>query len=159
MSKRHRTSRKPKPSGASARGRRSQSLARPPWLWVGLGVAAVAVLLVLLLGPTDRGPTEITAAQAYGRYQRGAFFLDVREQEDWDAGHIPESVVIPLGELPARLDELPRDREIVVVCGLGVRSREGARILVEAGFSPVACLRDGLRAWEAAGYPVEQAVP
>lgn len=124
-----------------------------------MGALAIVGVLFLLLRPTDRGPTEITASQAYDQYQRGAFFLDVREQEDWNDGHIPGSVVIPLDELAGRLGELPEDRDIVVVCALGVRSTEGARILVEAGFSTVACLSGGLRAWEAAGYPLEQGAP
>jgi rhodanese-related sulfurtransferase len=124
-----------------------------------MGAVAIVGVLFLLLRPTDRGPTEITASQAYDQYQSGAFFLDVREQEEWSAGHIPGSVVIPLDKLAGRLDEIPEDRGIVVVCVSGVRSTEGAKILVEAGFSPVACLSGGLRAWEAAGYPLEQAVP
>jgi len=155
MSRRRRSiaSKAPK---ASARGRRKGRSAKANWIWIGLGAAAILGVLFLLLKPTERGPEEITAPQAYEQYQRGALFLDVREQEDWNDGHIPGSVVIPLDELARRLGELPKDREIVVVCGQGVRSSEGARILVGAGFSPVACLTGGLGEWEAAGYPLEQ---
>lgn len=158
MSK-HRTSIRAKAPRASGHGRPKGLKAKTNWIWVGMGVVGIVGVLFLLLRPTDRGPTEITAPQAYDQYQRGAFFLDVREQEEWSGGHIPGSVVIPLDELAGRLDELPEDRDIVVVCVSGVRSTEGARILIAAGFSPVACLSGGLRAWDAAGYPLEQGAP
>jgi rhodanese-related sulfurtransferase len=155
----HRTSIRAKAPKVSARGRRKGLMAKPNWIWIGLGAVGVLGALFLLLRPTDRGPTEITAAQAYDKYQSGAFFLDVRGEAEWNDGHIPGSVVIPLDELAGRLGELPEDRDIVVVCALGVRSAEGARILVEAGFSPVACLGGGLGTWEEVGYPLEQGVP
>jgi rhodanese-related sulfurtransferase len=132
-------------------------MAKTNWIWVGMGAVAILGVLFLLLRPTGRRPTEITAPQAYDQYQRGAFFLDVREQSEWNDGHIPGSVVIPLDELAGRLGELPKDRDIVVVCASGVRSSEGARILVEAGFSPVASLSGGLGGWQAAGFPLEGA--
>jgi len=144
---------------ASGRGRRKGNSAKTKWMWIGLGAAAIAGVLILLFRPSDRGLTEITAAEAYDQYQRGAFFLDVRRQEEWSGGHIPGSVVIPLDELAGRLGELPEGRDIVVVCVSGVRSAEGARILAAAGFSPVSSLSGGLKAWDAAGYPLEQGVP
>jgi rhodanese-related sulfurtransferase len=146
-------------SKATARARRKARAARKNWIWIGAAALGIVVVLVLLLRPGARVPTEITAFQAYDQYQRGAFFLDVRTQEDWNNAHIPRSVVIPVGELAGRLGELPSDREIVVVCALGLRSTEGAKILVESGFWPVACLRGGLQAWEAAGYPLEMGPP
>lgn len=159
MSKRHRTSRRPVTSKASGRGRRSRPKRQTIWLWVGVVAAVVAATLFLLLGSTDSGPTEISAAQAYDEYLRGAFFLDVRTQEDWNSLRIPGSVVIPLDELQGRLGELPENQGIVVICGLGVRSKEGAMILHQAGISRVSCLSGGLEAWEAAGYPLEQGPP
>lgn len=155
---RHRTSASPSSSKRSAKARRKGRAARTNWIGIGLGGAGILVVaLLLLLRTTPRVATEITASQAYEKLRAQAFFLDVRGEADWNAGHIPGSVVIPLDELAGRLGDLPADREIVVVCTIGKRSKDGARMLVEAGFWPVACLGGGLREWVAAGYPLEMA--
>ena len=125
-------------------------------LWIGLGVLVVAAAGFLLLRPSQALPAEVSAAQAYQKYQAGAFFLDVRTQAEWDQGHISKSVLIPLDELPNRLSEVPKDRDVVVVCRSGTRSKEGAAILRQAGYTRVTCMTGGLQAWAAAGYPVEQ---
>ena len=126
-------------------------------LWVGLGVLLVAVAAFAFLRPSPPTlPSEMSAPQAHERYQAGAFFLDVRTQDEWNAGHIAKSTLIPLDELPNRLAELPRDKDIVVVCRSGARSKEGATILRQAGFTRVTCMSGGLQAWVAAGYPLEQ---
>lgn len=127
------------------------------WLWTGVGVALVILAAAaLVFRPRQDVAAEITAAQAYEKYQAGALFLDVRTQEEWTKGHIENSTLIPLDELPNRLNELPRDRDIVVVCRSGVRSKEGATILRQAGFDRVSCLTGGLNAWVEAGYPVNE---
>jgi rhodanese-related sulfurtransferase len=120
-----------------------------------------AFVLVLLVGayfvlrPHGGLPSEIAAREAYDMYRSGATFLDVRTQAEWDQAHIPKSLSIPLDELESRLDELPPQSDIVVVCRSGVRSREGANILRQAGFTRVTCLSGGLQAWSSAGYPLE----
>jgi rhodanese-related sulfurtransferase len=75
--------------------------------------------------------------------------LDVREAKERDAGAIPGSVHIPLGELRARLGELPRDREIVVHCQSGQRSYFAARLLSQNGFR-ARNLTGSYRTWKAA---------
>jgi len=128
--------------------------------WIGLGFTAVVIIIaVILLIPKIFGNTHILVAQAYQRYQQGAFFLDVRTQEEWDQVHIANSTLIPLDELQNRLSELPKDRDIVVVCLSGHRSEEGVTILRKAGFSNAMCMTDGLTAWKAAGYPLEGSNP
>jgi rhodanese-related sulfurtransferase len=129
------------------------------WLWVGLGVLAVVVIGFLLLRPQTASSVEITPAQAYAKFQQGAYFLDVRTQDEWNQGHIAGSTLIPLDELQNKLTELPRDREMVVVCRSGVRSKEGVSILQKAGFTRVSCLSGGLLAWKAAGYPIDSGTP
>ena len=54
-----------------------------------------------------------------------------------------------------RMSELPKDKDIVVVCRSGNRSKEGTTILRDAGFARVTCMTGGLQAWAAAGYPTE----
>ncbi len=104
-------------------------------------------------------PLEISVEEAYQLYQEGVFFLDVREQEEWDAFHIPETTLIPLGELPDRLSELPRDRQIVVVCRSGNRSQLGRDTLLQAGFTNVTSMTGGVTEWSNAGYPIEGTKP
>ncbi|KAF0108263.1 MAG: hypothetical protein FD146_837 [Anaerolineaceae bacterium] len=104
-------------------------------------------------------PLEISVAEAYAKYPDGAFFFDVREQSEWDTFHIPGVTLIPLGELPNRLDELPRDRPIVVVCNSGNRSAEGRDFLLQAGFTDVTSMAGGVTEWSNAGYPIEGTRP
>jgi len=131
------------------------------WIWavIGLGVIVLAIAAFFLTQPKTIMAPEISPAQAYEKFQKGAFFLDVRSQAEWDQVHIAKSSLIPLDELPSLLDELPRDREIVVVCLSGHRSKEGMITLQQAGFSRASCMTGGLTAWKAAGYPLEGSNP
>ncbi|MBV9554149.1 MAG: MBL fold metallo-hydrolase [Alphaproteobacteria bacterium] len=83
--------------------------------------------------------------------------LDVREDEEFAGplGHIVGAVLIPLGQLAGRLDELRRDRPVVAVCRAGSRSAQATAILQQAGFCDVANLNGGMLRWRAEGYPVE----
>jgi rhodanese-related sulfurtransferase len=135
---------------------------------VQLGIVAIAVLAIVAIillnnnqkpAQTASLPAEITAEQAYQKYQQDVFFLDVREPDEWNSGHIPNTTLIPLGELQARLNELPRDKEIVVVCRSGNRSQQGRDILLQNGFTNVTSMAGGVRAWGTAGYPFEGAIP
>lgn len=84
----------------------------------------------------ERKVPAVTADQVAARLQCGQapVLLDVREAEEWAAGHIPGAVWIPLGELPQRLAELPKDREIVCVCRSGHRSEMATLLLRAHGF-------------------------
>jgi sulfur dioxygenase len=83
--------------------------------------------------------------------------LDVREASEWNGelGRIPGARHLPLGELRARLGELPRDRPIVAVCRSGGRSAEASSILEQAGFARAANLSGGMMRWHALGLPIE----
>ncbi len=126
------------------------------WFWIGLGVLILIGIAFLFFTLSQSTPTEISVAQAHEKYQQGALFVDVRTQEEWDQGHIANSTLIPLNDLQSRLGELPRDRDIVVVCRSGVRSKEGMTILRQSGFKRATCMNGGIQAWIAAGYPVVQ---
>ena len=104
-------------------------------------------------------PAEISVAAAYQKYQEGAFLLDVRQPEEWDEYHATGATLIPLGELASRLDEVPSDREIVVICRSGNRSQEGRDILLANGFTAVTSVSGGMLNWSAAGYPIEGTAP
>ncbi len=142
-----------------SRQRRKTNKRNLAWLWVSLGALLIALVGILLLSSKTTPSVEITPAQAYAKYQQGAFFLDVRSQEEWDQFHISGSTLIPLDELPNRLNEIPEDQDIVVVCLSGHRSQSGVTVLQQAGFKRVSCLSGGLNAWSAAGYPVQGNAP
>ncbi len=84
-------------------------------------------------------------------------FLDVREQEAFEAGHIPGAVHIPRGQLELRVNEMLKDpgQRILVYCELGIVSTLAAAMLKEMGFDRVAALDGGIKAWKEASYPLE----
>lgn len=84
----------------------------------------------------------------------GAFLLDVREPDEWQAGHAPNAVHIPLAQVPGRMSELPTDRTIVAICRVGGRSARVTAFLRERGLD-VRNYEGGMRAWAAAGGPME----
>jgi rhodanese-related sulfurtransferase len=92
-------------------------------------------------------------AQAKLASQQPPYLLDVREPDEYKAGHIAGATLIPLGELRARMGELPGDREILCVCLSGARSGVAARQLTAMGFK---CLNlgGGMFAWQRAGLPI-----
>jgi rhodanese-related sulfurtransferase len=73
--------------------------------------------------------------------------LDVREPWEWDLCHLPGSILIPMHELPARVEELNKDAETVVICHHGIRSFHAARYLETVGFGDVINLSGGVAAW------------
>lgn len=85
---------------------------------------------------------------------RGVAVIDVRNQSEWDAGHIPGARHIQLGTLDERLNEVPRDGVVVVHCQTGSRSAIAASLLAARGFSSIINLQGGYSAWASAGFPV-----
>jgi rhodanese-related sulfurtransferase len=152
VSKKHRPS---KPSSTRKRF--------PTWLWVVLAAVAVlasgAILLISRKPAAEKSTYEINISQAYEKYQKSVFFLDVRTQAEWDSFHIPNTTLIPLDQLAARVNEVPQDREVVVVCRSGNRSKTGRDLLRQAGYDQVTSMSGGVNAWRAAGYPVEGSSP
>ncbi len=94
---------------------------------------------------------EVDAVELNARLSSGEppFLLDVRQPHEWDIVNLAPNgaVMIPLAELPDRLDELPTDREIVVYCRTGARSDSAARLLAQEGFSSVFNFVGGIHAW------------
>lgn len=133
----------------------------PNWLWVALLGLVILVLAGVWLSQQKGSqvaselPSELSVAQAFEKREAGAFILDVREPDEWAEYHIPDATLISLGDLESRLNELPRDQEIVVVCRSGNRSIKGRDILLNAGFTKVTHMAGGMKAWQAAGYPTE----
>ena len=83
------------------------------------------------------------------------FLLDVREQHEYDRAHIEGVKLIPLGELPARHQELPKDRPILCICAGGVRSEKATRFLLSQDFDAVTNMAEGMMGWLGRGLPAE----
>lgn len=130
----------------------------PVWGWVVLVVVAIAVMgavVMQFIAPAAATlPSEISVAQAGQMRDQGALILDVREPDEWTQFHIPGAVLIPLGELPNRLNEVPKDGEVVVVCRSGNRSATGRDILLNAGFPLVTSMAGGVTQWQSQGLPI-----
>ena len=85
-----------------------------------------------------------------------AVLLDVRDDAQWEAGHAPGAVHIPIGELEGRLAELPCvEGALPVTCGGGTKGKRATALLLEHGIDAVE-LRGGMRGWSAKGRPVVQ---
>jgi adenylyltransferase/sulfurtransferase len=93
--------------------------------------------------------TAITSRELSERLQRGdaLVLIDVREPYEWEAGHLPQAQHIPLGQIPKRLDEIPRDAEIVMICRSGGRSANAQHFLLESGYGRVHNLTGGMTGW------------
>ena len=126
---------------------------------LALAVAAALMFLPRLVSRFKAGlmitPEMLRALQTEG----GIAVIDVREAKDFDGetGHVPGAINLPLGELPARIDELGSWRKdgIVLICRTQVRSGQAARLLARHGFSGLRVVRGGILAWRALGYPTE----
>jgi rhodanese-related sulfurtransferase len=82
------------------------------------------------------------------------YLLDVREQDEWDAGHAPDAHHVPMSALMARIDEVPTDGDVVVVCRSGHRSGQVVNYLTAQGRSNLLNLDGGMLEWVAAGRPI-----
>lgn len=127
------------------------------FLWGAVALIALIAVIWMVSGGnsnTSRSlPSEISVSEAVAKRDAGAFILDVRQPDEWNEAHIPDSTLIPLDQLPSRISELPNDQEIVVVCRSGNRSAQGRDILLDAGFADVTSMAGGLNQWKTAGFP------
>lgn len=85
-----------------------------------------------------------------------AALLDVREPEEFANGHVPGAVNLPQADLATRLDEVPRDRPVYVICQGGFRSLRAAQFLSQCGIPDVVSVRGGTEAWRTAGGELVQ---
>jgi sulfur-carrier protein adenylyltransferase/sulfurtransferase len=111
-----------------------------------------------LLQQTRSEISEIDATQARERIESGVpVVVDVREQSEWDEGHIPGAVHVPRGHLESRIDRLAPDptRPVVIYCSAGNRSAFAAKTLGELGYEDVVSLAGGFTDWKRNGFPVQ----
>jgi rhodanese-related sulfurtransferase len=99
---------------------------------------------------------EISVTDAIEQVAGGSVLIDVREQDEWDAGHAPSAQFLPLSALQERFGELPAGTPLLVICHSGMRSARACDFLSENGYD-VTNVVGGMSAWAAAGGPVVQA--
>jgi rhodanese-related sulfurtransferase len=106
------------------------------------------------MGLFDRFKTPgLSGSQARDAVRDGAQLIDVRESSEWNAGHAPQAVHIPAGQVMGRLNRLNKNKDVVVVCRSGNRSRGVTKQLRAQGYEAFT-LQGGMRAWQAAEGPV-----
>jgi hydroxyacylglutathione hydrolase len=107
------------------------------------------------LGAMTATLKQVGAQAALQMQKDGASILDVRNQTERDEEYIPGSQFIPLGYIMRHLDEIPRDRRVIVHCGGGVRSQVVASVLWRQGFTNIENLEGGIDAWKRADLPLK----
>jgi len=105
-------------------------------------------------GGAEIGTLEATRLMNQG----GSLVLDIRDEKEFAAGHLPRARHIPQGELPGRLGEIGKykDKPVIVTCRRGNRAAVACRLLRRSGFNNVFLLKGGLAAWQEASLPVER---
>jgi rhodanese-related sulfurtransferase len=101
-------------------------------------------------------PQAVDVQEARRRQAGGALLIDVRQPDEWRAGHAPNARLIPLESLASRLSEIPRDRAVLLICRSGNRSGSAQRQLLQLGYEQVFNVSGGMHAWAGAGLPVER---
>lgn len=86
-------------------------------------------------------------------FDQSVVLLDVREDDEWQRGHVAGAQHIPMGEVPARMAEIDPDAELYVICHAGGRSLRVANYLARNGYTPIN-VEGGMLAWAGAGRPM-----
>jgi len=129
------------------------------WALVLVFLASGTMLLAPDLLGFAGGACELGTLDATRLMNQGTtLVLDVRDAQEYAAGHLPRGRHIPLAELPSRLPEIEKYKEkaVLVTCLKGPRSASAAKLLRRAGFKSVFHLKGGLAAWQQASLPVER---
>ncbi|HJX57453.1 MAG TPA: rhodanese-like domain-containing protein [Thiobacillus sp.] len=128
------------------------------WMLVALAAFSGAMLAWSFIGGRLSGVEQADTLKATRLYNDDALVLDVREDKEFAAGHIPKAKHIPLGQLAGRIKELDKfkGKPVLVTCRSGQRSASACRMLKKAGFETVYNQAGGIIAWERANLPVTQ---
>jgi rhodanese-related sulfurtransferase len=98
----------------------------------------------------------LDASEAREQQEQGALLIDVRQRDEWQEGHAPGAHHIPLAELSPHLQRIPRDREVLFICQVGLRSARAVAQARAGGLHKTSNVRGGMAAWRKAGLPVER---
>ena len=100
--------------------------------------------------------TRISVEEANEMISNGADVIDVRNPDEYQAGHVPGATLIPVNSVFARREELPRDKDLIFVCAVGQRSALASEMAAAAGLTRIFNLEGGTDAWIKAGMPAEK---
>lgn len=100
------------------------------------------------------GDLEVDLERFASAHAAGAVVLDVRNPDEYEAGHVPGAKLIPLPQLGARQDEIPEGDPVYVICASGGRSLAAARAMVQAGYRAVS-VSAGTKGWIEQGHPFD----
>lgn len=114
-----------------------------------------AVLLVLVACAGNTGYRNVSVTDLRNANEANRIVLDVRQPSEYSEGHVPGSRLVPLGKLESRLNEVPNDVPVYVICRSGNRSKTASQLLAAKGKQDVRNVEGGMIAWQNAGYPVE----
>lgn len=120
--------------------------------------AVLFSLLLLAVAPSfATGAVNLNSSQARALLAKNAkmVVLDVRTPEEYRQAHLKGSLLIPLGELGRRVQEIPRDRPVLVYCAVGARSQTAASFLSSKGYRDVYNMADGIVGWYKNGLPLQ----
>jgi len=110
-----------------------------------------------LIAEAKQRITEISPADAIARHTTdGVVFLDVREPNEWNLGHVPGALHIPRGQLEGKVEgQIDRGKTVVIYCASGNRSALAAETMQQMGYPNVSSLKDGFRGWAESGGDIE----
>ena len=114
------------------------------------------ISIFMLFGCVSKGYTTISAQEGKEMIEQGdIIILDVREQSEYNAGHIENAILLPLGQIESKAEEIIADKEatIIVYCRSGRRSAEAANKLVKLGYKNIYDM-GGIIEWQNEGYAV-----
>lgn len=118
-----------------------------------IGPAALTVLLAACTPSAQDTYTTVSVQELHAAQQAGEYVLDVRTPAEFAERHVQNARLLPLQDLPARLNEVPKGQKIYVICRSGSRSAQASQILADAGHKNVFNVDGGMNAWTAAGLP------
>jgi len=130
------------------------------WIQGNIGTVLIAVVIswVLwkrLVAPKLSGVKTMSAGDYHAFRNEEHTLLDVRSSAEWASGHPAKALHIELGQISARMSELPKDKPLVVICASGNRSAMAATKLANSGFDLVYNFSGGMGSWKSAGLPVK----
>ena len=147
------------------RSRSIHSVRKPlfPFLRKPAGQLTVVLLVVFIVyliaaagGKIGAGSREVSVDDAFQKYQSGIFVLDVSWQAEWDEYHAPNTTLIPLDQLFNRMNEVPKNREILVVSRSQTSSQKARDLLLSAGYNAIN-MAGSMSEWYTKGYSIEGA--
>ncbi|WP_066175875.1 rhodanese-like domain-containing protein [Bacillus marinisedimentorum] len=119
------------------------------WIWI-IALGLVVFLFIKRSAPA-KGVRQLTTAELADEMKKNnktAYYIDVRTPGEYKSGHIKKFKNIPLQQIQARTSELPKDKELVLICQSGNRSGVASKKLKKLGFEKVANVRGGMSAWQ-----------